>query len=42
MSFQDFFNSLPFPDLFSRSIVILVGFLLLLGIYKFVKDWLPW
>lgn len=43
MSFLDFFVSLPFPDEFlSTFLVAFLAFLISLGIYKFVKDWLPW
>lgn len=43
MSFLDFFVSLPFPDEFlSTFLVTFLAFLIGLGIYKFVKDWLPW
>lgn len=41
MPFIDFLSSLPFGD-FSVVLAALVAFLVLFGIYKFVKDWLPW
>ena len=43
MSFLDFFFSLPFPDDFlSTFLVSFLVFFIGFGIYKFVKDWLPW
>lgn len=42
MSFYHFIMSLPFPDEFSALIFLLLAFLAGFGIYKFVKDWLPW
>ena len=41
MSFLDFIKSLPFSESFVAFVLILT-FLVGLGIYKFVKDWLPW
>lgn len=43
MSFFDFIKSLPFTDdelayIFISFFTFFVAF----GIYKFVKDWLPW
>ena len=43
MSFLDFFNSVF--GLFGSGgnfVILLVVALVSLGIYKFVKDWLPW
>ena len=43
MTFIDFFKNLF--SLFGSGgalIIALVVFLVALGIYKFVKDWLPW
>lgn len=43
MSFLDFFKSVF--DLFGSGgalVIAVVVFLVSLGIYKFVKDWLPW
>lgn len=43
MTFLDFFRSVF--DLFGSAgsfLLVLVGFIVALGIYKFVKDWLPW
>lgn len=43
MTFLDFFKSVF--GLFGSGgsfLILLVGFLVLLGVYKFVKDWLPW
>lgn len=42
MSFWDFIRSLPFPQQISLFFVPLILFLVGFGIYKFVKDWLPW
>lgn len=42
MSFLDFLSRLPFPEAFSYVFLSIVVFLVGLGIYKFVKDWLPW
>lgn len=43
MTFLDFFKSV-FNLLGSGGalVIALVVFLVALGIYKFVKDWLPW
>lgn len=41
MPFIDFLSSLPFGE-FSGILAGLVAFLVLFGIYKFVKEWLPW
>lgn len=43
MSFLDFFKSV-FNLLGSGGalVIAVVVFLVALGIYKFVKDWLPW
>lgn len=43
MNFFDFFSSVF--SLFGTGgglVLVLVGFLFALGIYKFAKDWLPW
>lgn len=43
MNFLDFFSS--FFSLFGSGgalVIAVVSFLVSLGIYKFVKDWLPW
>lgn len=43
MTFLDFFKSVF--NLFGSGgglIIAVVVFLVALGIYKFVKDWLPW
>lgn len=43
MTFLDFFNSVF--GLFGSgglAVITVVGFLVVLGVYKFVKDWLPW
>ena len=43
MTFLNFFNSVF--DLFGSGgsfLIVFVGFMVLLGVYKFVKDWLPW
>lgn len=43
MTFLDFFNSVF--GLFGSGgefFILVVFFLVGLGIYKFVKDWLPW
>lgn len=43
MTFLDFFKSVF--DLFGSGgalVIAVVVFLVALGIYKFVKDWLPW
>lgn len=43
MTFHDFFISVF--GLFGSGggfVILVVGFLVGLGIYKFVKDWLPW
>lgn len=40
MSFFEFIKSLPFPQSF--TFFFFLAFLVGLGIYKFVKDWLPW
>lgn len=43
MTFLDFFKSVF--DLFGTAgafLLILVGSFVALGVYKFVKDWLPW
>lgn len=42
MSFLDFIFSLPFPDVVNYVLLTLFLFLLGFGVYKFVKDWLPW
>lgn len=43
MSFLDFFFSLPFSNsLITAFLIPFIAFLIGLGIYKFVKDWLPW
>lgn len=41
MTFFDFLSSLPLGD-FSVILSSLLAFLVVLGVYKFVKDWLPW
>lgn len=41
MSFLDFLTSLPFGA-FSTLLAGILVFLVAFGIYKFVKDWLPW
>lgn len=43
MTFLDFFRDVF--GLFGNAgvfLLTLVGFIVLLGVYKFVKDWLPW
>lgn len=43
MSFLDFFNTVF--GLFGSGgelVILVVVFLVGLGVYKFVKDWLPW
>ena len=43
MNFLDFLS--PFFSLFGSGgslVFAVVAFLVSLGIYKFVKDWLPW
>ncbi len=43
MTFIDFFKQVL--DLFGSGgalVISVVFFLVVLGIYKFVKDWLPW
>lgn len=43
MTFLNFFESVF--GLFGSGgafVILVVGFLVGLGIYKFVKDWLPW
>lgn len=43
MTFLDFFESVF--GLFGTAgtlLLIMLGFVVALGIYKFVKDWLPW
>lgn len=42
MSFWVFISSLPFPHEVSLFLFPLILFLIGFGIYKFVKDWLPW
>lgn len=42
MTFYKFILSLPFPEFFSVFLLSLLSFLIAFGIYKFVKDWLPW
>lgn len=42
MSFIFFIRSLPIPDEFSVAFFSLLSFLIGFGIYRFVKDWLPW
>lgn len=43
MSFLDFILSLPVSDeLILVTITTILIFLVGFGIYKFVKDWLPW
>lgn len=42
MTFFDFLSGLPFPEAFSFVFLSIVVFLIGFGIYKFVKDWLPW
>ena len=41
MTFIDFFKQV-FGLLGSALVIAVVVFLVALGIYKFVKDWLPW
>lgn len=41
MTFIQFIFGLPLGD-FTFVLLSLLGVLVLLGIYKFVKDWLPW
>lgn len=43
MTFLEFFKAVF--GLFGSAgsfLLILVGFIVALGVYKFVKDWLPW
>lgn len=42
MPFWVFIRTLPFPHEVSSFLVTLILFLVGFGIYKFVKDWLPW
>lgn len=42
MSFLSFIQSLPFPSAFSVLFFAMLLFFVGLGLYKFVKDWLPW
>lgn len=43
MTFLDFFNSVfSFFGSGGALVIAIVFFLVGLGIYKFVKDWLPW
>lgn len=41
MSFLEFLTTLPFGP-FSTFLAGILVFLVAFGIYKFVKDWLPW
>lgn len=42
MTFLEFLFNLPFPTTLTYIISSLLLFLVGFGIYKFVKDWLPW
>lgn len=42
MTFLSFLDSLPFPPAFSALFLAALFLLVTLGIYKFLKDWLPW
>lgn len=42
MTFFEFLTNLPFPPTLAYIIGTLLLFLVGFGIYKFVKDWLPW
>lgn len=42
MTFFGFLTSLPFSDDLSYFLLLLLTFLVGFGVYKFVKDWLPW
>ena len=42
MSFLDFIKALPFPPAFSVLFIGLLTLFVSFGIYKFLKDWLPW
>ena len=42
MTFLDFILNLPFPQKVISIFFALLTFLVAFGIYKFVKDWLPW
>lgn len=41
MTFLEFISNLPFGD-FTVVLVACLTLLVALGVYKFVKDWLPW
>lgn len=41
MTFIQFLSNLPLGNV-SVVLAALVAFLVVLGMYKFVKDWLPW
>ena len=42
MTFYKFILNLPFPEFFTLFLSALLAFLISFGIFKFVKDWLPW
>lgn len=42
MTFLEFIFNLPFPQQVLFILFSLLTFLVAFGIYKFVKDWLPW
>lgn len=42
MTFFSFIKSLPFDRFVSSALLYLLTLFLAFGIYKFVKDWLPW
>lgn len=42
MTFLDFIINLPFSQVVAYILGSLFIFLVAFGIYKFVKDWLPW
>lgn len=41
MSFLEFFSNLPLPFEVA-PLFLLITLFIALGVYKFVKDWLPW
>lgn len=42
MTFLEFIVNLPFSQQSLFILLSLLTFLVAFGIYKFVKDWLPW
>lgn len=42
MTFLEFIFELPFPYFVNYFLSAFLVFLVAFGIYRFVKDWLPW